>query len=92
MQYSPLVFEIVFYNPCNINPCNITDGTYMGVGGWEGGGGEWVSRRQALPAIRPQTVLLCSQQTTGMYTNHRMDQDSHWQQSGTQPILISAPQ
>ena len=27
-----------------------------------------------------------------MYTNHRKDQDSHWQQFGTQPILISAPQ
>ena len=58
-----------------------------------GGGGGWqASRRQALPAIRSQTVVLCSQQTTGMYTNHRIDQDGHWQQSGTQPILISAPQ
>ena len=56
------------------------------------GGGGWPSRRRALPAIRPQTVVLCSQQTTGMYTNHRIDRDSHWQQSGTQPILISAPQ
>ena len=27
-----------------------------------------------------------------MYTNHRIDRDSHWQQFGTQPILISAPQ
>ena len=27
-----------------------------------------------------------------MYTNHRIDQDGHWQQFGTQPILISAPQ
>ena len=27
-----------------------------------------------------------------MYTNHRIDPDGHWQQSGTQPILISAPQ
>ena len=27
-----------------------------------------------------------------MYTNHRIDRDGHWQQSGTQPILISAPQ
>ena len=25
-----------------------------------------------------------------MYTNHRIDQDGHWQQFGTQPILISA--
>ena len=27
-----------------------------------------------------------------MYTNDRIDQDNHWQQFGTQPILISAPQ
>ena len=27
-----------------------------------------------------------------MYTNHRVDRDGHWQQFGTQPILISAPQ
>ena len=53
----------------------------------------WVaSQRQAITAIRAQTAVLCSQQTTGMYTNHRIDQDSHWQQFGTQPILISAPQ
>ena len=37
-------------------------------------------------------MVLCSQQMTGMYTNHRIDQDGHWQQFGTQPILISAPQ
>ena len=86
MQYSLLVFEIVFYNPCNI-----TDGVYKGVGGGGGGGGGWASRRQAFPAIRLQTVVLCSQQTTGMYTNHRIDRDGHWQQFGTQPILISAP-
>ena len=48
--------------------------------------------RRALPTIRRQTVVVCPQQTTGMYTNHRMDQDSHWQQFGIQPILISAPQ
>ena len=63
-------------------------------GGWEGGGGNgggmWGSRRQDLFAIRPQTVVLCSQQTTGMYTNHRIDRDGHWQQFGAQPILISA--
>ena len=92
MQYSLLVFEIVFYRPCNI-----TDGTYKGVGGWEGdrgGGSGWASRRQALYAIRPQTVVLyvCFQQTSEMYTNHRIDPDGHWQQSGKQPILISAPQ
>ena len=47
-----------------------------GVGGWEGGGcvggrvgaGGWASQRRAPPAIRPQTVVLCSQQMTGMYT------------------------
>ena len=90
MQYSLLVFEIAFYNPCN----NM-DGACKGMGGWEGGGGGgggWASRRQALPAIRPQTAVLCSQQTAGMYTNHRIDRDGHWQQLGTQPILISAPQ
>ena len=27
-----------------------------------------------------------------MYTNHRIDRDGHWQQFGTQSILISAPQ
>ena len=27
-----------------------------------------------------------------MHTNHRIDQDGHWQQFGTQPILISATQ
>ena len=60
--------------------------------GWEGGGGGWASQRRALPTIGPQTVVLCSQQTTGMYTNHKVDRDCHWQQSDTQPILISAPQ
>ena len=41
---------------------------------------------------RPQTVAPCSQQAIEMYTNHSIDRDSHWQQSGTQPNLISAPQ
>ena len=59
--------------------------------GWDGGGGWQAKGRQALP-FRAQTVVLCSQQTTGMHTNHRIDQNSHWQQFGTQPILISAPQ
>ena len=27
-----------------------------------------------------------------MYANHKIDQDGHWQQSDTQPILIRAPQ
>ena len=61
------------------------------MGGGGGGGGRWASRRRALSVIRPQTVVLCSQQMTGMYTNHRIDRDGHWQQFGTQPILISAP-
>ena len=66
-------------------------------GGRVGGGGVgwwgWVaSRRRANTAIRTQTIVLCPQQTTGMYTNHRIDRDGHWQQFGTQPILISAPQ
>ena len=60
-------------------------------GGWVGGsGGGWASQRRVLFAIRPHRVLLCSQQTTEMYTNHRIDQDSRWQQFSTQPILISA--
>ena len=54
--------------------------------------GERESQRWILPAIRPQTVVLCSQQAIRMYTNHRIDQDSHQQQFGTKPILISAPQ
>ena len=68
------------------------------IGGWRVGGGGvgrwgWVaSRRRANTAIRAQTVVLCSQQTTGMYTNHRIDRDGHWQQFDTQPILISTPQ
>ena len=57
-----------------------------------GGGGGWASQRRSLPVVMPQTVVLCSQQTTRMYTNHSIDQDGHWQQFGTQPILISAPQ
>ena len=56
------------------------------------GGGGWANQRRVLPAIRPQTVVPCSQQTTRMYTNHRIDRDGHWQQSGTQPILISVSQ
>ena len=60
--------------------------------GWDGGCGWVASRRQAITAIRAQRVVLCFQQTTGMYTNHRIDQDGHWQQFGTQPILINALQ
>ena len=64
----------------------------MGGAGVVHGGGR-ASQRRALPAIRSQrAVVLCSQQTTRMYTNHRIDREGHWQQPGTQPILISAPQ
>ena len=90
MQYWLLVFEIVFYRPCNI-----TDGANRGGRGWEEGGVGWwgwvASRRQENTAIRAQTIVLCFQQTTGMCTNHRIDQDGHWQQFGIQPILISSP-
>ena len=64
---------------------------WVGGSGWGGGGG-WASRRRALSAFRPQTVVLCPQQMTGMYTNHRIDQDSYWQQPDIQPILISTTQ
>ena len=37
-------------------------------------------------------MVLCSLQSSGMYIKHRIDPDGHWQQSGRQPILISAPQ
>ena len=87
MQYSLLVFEIVFYNPCNI-----TGGVYKEVGEWEESEGGWASQRRVLPTIRAQTVVLYSQWVTEMYTIHRIDQGSHWQQFGIPPILISAPQ
>ena len=61
-------------------------------GEWGGVVGVGGTPKAGYPAIRAQTVMLCSQQTTGMYTNHRIDRDNHWQQFGTQPILISAPQ
>ena len=61
------------------------DGAYRE---WAGGGGGvgrrgWVaSRRWANTAIRAQTVVLCSQQTTGMYTNHRTNSVLHgWQKA-----------
>ena len=37
-------------------------------------------------------MALYFQQMTRMYTNRRIDQDGHWQQLGTQPIVISSPQ
>ena len=36
--------------------------------GWDGGGSGWASKRRALPAIRPQTVVLCFQQVSTQYT------------------------
>ena len=48
--------------------------------------------KASLPAIKPQTVVLCSQYAVGMYTNQWIGRDGHWQQSFAQPILISAPQ
>ena len=53
----------------------------------------WVGKLKAGPpcyyARDSGTVL---SKTTGMHTNHRIDGDGHWQQFGTQPILISAYQ
>ena len=61
------------------------DGTYKGVveGGQAKGG-------PSLPLGHRQWY--CAQQTTGMYINHRIDRDGHWQQFGTRLILISTPQ
>ena len=61
-------------------------------GGWGRVVGVGGKLEAGYPVIRAQTLVLCSQQTTGMYTNHSIDQDIHWQQFSTQPILISAPQ
>ena len=47
---------------------------------------------QVFPIIKAQTMVLCSQQVTEMYTIHRRDQEGHWQQLVTPPILISTPQ
>ena len=79
-----MVFEIVFTTIL----ISLIKGWMGGKRAEDGRGGQ-ASQRQALPAIRPQTAVLCSQQMTGMYTNHR---DGCWQLSGTQPIRISAPQ
>ena len=89
MQYSLLVFKIVFYNTCNI-----TDGPYKGVSGGKvvvrvGGQAEG---GPSLPLSHRQCCCALSRRKGCMYTNHRIDRDSHWQQLGTQPILISAPQ
>ena len=45
----------------------------------------WASRRWAFPAIRPQTVVLFSQQTTGMYTIHRIDLKGWLYRAGKKP-------
>ena len=60
--------------------------------GWGGVVGVGGKPKAGKHCIRAQTIVLCSQQTTEMYRNHRIDRDGHWQQFGTQPILISAPQ
>ena len=51
---------------------------YKEAGG--GGKGGWASRNRVLSTIKLQTVVLCSQKTTGMHTNHRIGQDGDWQQ------------
>ena len=50
-------------------------------GGWEGVG--WVvgrvgSRKQAIPSIGIQAVVLCPQQVAKTETVHRLGQDVHW--------------
>ena len=43
--------------------------------------------------MRAQTVVCALSKLPGCsYTINRIDQDGHWQQLVTQPILISAPQ
>ena len=59
MQYSLLVFEIVFYNTCNI-----TGTVYEGVGEWEGvgsgGGGRQVESGFSLPLGHRQWCCVLS--------------------------------
>ena len=94
MQYLLLVFEIVFFTGPVISRMALIGGGH-GVGWWG-----WVaSRRRAITAIRAQTVVLCSQQTSEIVDvrkvhkpQDRSRRHGHWQQFGTQPILISAPQ
>ena len=52
----------------------------------------WASQGLVHPAIRAQTVALCPQKTTEMYTVYRIGRDRYWQQFDTTSILISAPQ
>ena len=60
------------------------------VGGGGGGGGGQVSRRWALPAIRPDSGAVFSADDRDVHKPQ--DQDGHWQQFGIQPILLSVPQ
>ena len=55
MQYSLLVFEIVFTTPV-ISRIALIQGRWVGGGG----GGSWVSQRRALPAIRPDSGAVLS--------------------------------
>ena len=77
MYYSLLVFEM-FFTTSVISRMALIRGWVSGRKAGGGGGG-WKSQRRALLATRPQTVVLYPQQKTGMYTNHRIDQDGHWQ-------------
>ena len=71
------------------------DGWVVG-GGWVGGKGAvgWAGKPKAgpLPSGHRQWPCVPSRQQGCTYTNHRIDRDGHWQQPGTQPIPISAPQ
>ena len=67
--------------------CNITDGAYKGVGGWEGGEGVvWVGGQDegglSLPLSHREWTVL----STDDKNAHRIDRYGHWQQFGTQPI------
>ena len=81
-----LVFEIVFYNPCSI-----TGVTYKESGGWEGVVG-WVGKPKVGPPCHKVTdsgaVFSVGDR---MYTNHRIDQDGHWQQFGSAPQWPNRP-
>ena len=66
MQYSLLVFEIVFTGLV-ISWMVLIRG-WAGGRGWGGVVGVGGKPEVGYPVIRAQTVVLCSQQTTGMYT------------------------
>ena len=71
--------------------------TYKEAGGWEVAGVVEVGEQAegALSLLLGRTSEWCcvlSRWQGCMYTNHRIDQDGHWQQLGIQKILISAPQ